>query len=149
MVAIHVPGAQERWGAAPVDAPAARPPLRPVPRPLPDRATRVRRRRLAVLAAAAAVALALPSGLRAVGGLVDVGSDGEPRPLDGGAEVTDGGGSVPQPGERYVVRPGDTLWGIAAEIAPDRDPREVVEALRDANGGPELQVGTELVLDID
>ena len=32
------------------------------------------------------------------------------------------------------------------EIAPDDDPRAVVDALRDANGGPELQVGDELTL---
>lgn len=147
MVAIHVPGAREWWDAAPVQVPAARPPLRPVARPLPDRATRVRRRRLAALVVAALLALAVPAGVRALGGLVDVGSEGEPRPVDGGAEVTDRG--APREGQRYVVRPGDTLWGIAAEIAPDRDPREVVEALREVNGGPELQVGAELVLDVD
>jgi hypothetical protein len=34
----------------------------------------------------------------------------------------------------YVVRPGDTLWGIATRFAPGRDPRPVVEALAAANG---------------
>ena len=48
----------------------------------------------------------------------------------------------------YVVRPGDTLWTIAAEIAPDDDPRAVVDALREANGGAELQVGQRLDLDV-
>jgi Tfp pilus assembly protein FimV len=65
--------------------------------------------------------------------------------------------SSPQPvdapvsslGETYVVRPGDTLWSIAAAIAPDSDPRPVVDALRDANGGPELQVGERLVIRLD
>jgi hypothetical protein len=33
-----------------------------------------------------------------------------------------------------VVHPGDTLWSIAASVAPDRDPRTVVAALRERNG---------------
>lgn len=36
-------------------------------------------------------------------------------------------------GERYVVRSGDTLWTIATELAPGRDPRLVVDALVQAN----------------
>jgi Tfp pilus assembly protein FimV len=52
-------------------------------------------------------------------------------------------------GQTYVVRPGDTLWSIAAAIAPDSDPRPVVDALRDANGGPNLQVGARLVIRLD
>jgi LysM repeat protein len=33
-----------------------------------------------------------------------------------------------------TVSPGDTLWGIAAAAAPDRDPRAVVAEIRDLNG---------------
>jgi Tfp pilus assembly protein FimV len=36
----------------------------------------------------------------------------------------------------YVVRPGDSLWSIAAAVSPDRDPREVIhdlDALNDAS----------------
>jgi len=32
-----------------------------------------------------------------------------------------------------VVQAGDTLWGIAQEIAPDRDPRAVVAQIRSVN----------------
>ena len=53
---------------------------------------------------------------------------------------------MPVAGQRYVVQPGDTLWSIATDIAPDDDPRAVVDALREANGGPELEVGDELIL---
>lgn len=32
-----------------------------------------------------------------------------------------------------VVQAGDTLWGMAREIAPEHDPRAVVEQIRDVN----------------
>jgi len=50
------------------------------------------------------------------------------------------GGSSLAPAERrpqvtsVVVEPGDTLWSIAAEVAPDADPRAVVDALVAARG---------------
>jgi nucleoid-associated protein YgaU len=34
----------------------------------------------------------------------------------------------------YVVREGDTLWSIARRLAPDGDPRPVVDQLATANG---------------
>lgn len=42
---------------------------------------------------------------------------------------------------RHVVEPRDTLWGIAREVAPDEDPRPVVDALEAARRGAPLQVG--------
>lgn len=33
-----------------------------------------------------------------------------------------------------VVQPGESLWGIAQQIAPGADPREVVTSIRDLNG---------------
>lgn len=55
----------------------------------------------------------------------------------------------PAVGQTYVVKPGDTLWSIAATIAPDSDPRPVVDALRAANGGPSIQVGQRLTIRTD
>lgn len=51
--------------------------------------------------------------------------------------------TVIQAGQRYqeyemievVVRPGDTLWGLARQYAPDMDPREAVYIIRSANHG--------------
>lgn len=51
--------------------------------------------------------------------------------------------AVIQAGPRYqeyelievVVRPGDTLWGLARQYAPDMDPRQAVYIIRTANGG--------------
>jgi hypothetical protein len=40
-----------------------------------------------------------------------------------------------------VVRPGDSLWSLAQRLAPDDDPRVVVDELRDARHGRPLLVG--------
>jgi len=47
-----------------------------------------------------------------------------------------------------TVQRGDTLWAVARRIAPDRDPRPVVEQLRRLNDLPTagLQVGQQLLL---
>jgi LysM domain-containing protein len=37
------------------------------------------------------------------------------------------------PGTIVTVQPGDTLWSIAGQVAPGRDPRRVVEQLRQSN----------------
>jgi len=37
------------------------------------------------------------------------------------------------PAAVVTVQPGDTLWSIAGQVAPDRDPRRVVEQLRRSN----------------
>ncbi|HJR25020.1 MAG TPA: LysM peptidoglycan-binding domain-containing protein, partial [Acidimicrobiales bacterium] len=46
----------------------------------------------------------------------------------------------------WIVQPGDTLWSIATELAPDADPRATVDRLVDANGDDPLEVGQRLVL---
>ena len=57
------------------------------------------------------------------------------------------GGSSLAPTERrpqvdtVVVEPGDTLWSIARRVAPDADPREVVDALVQARGTAALLPG--------
>jgi hypothetical protein len=148
MVAIQVPRESAEWPtAAPVVVPL-RPDARPTSggasvrgaRRLPDRATRFRRRRLAVLVIAITLLAGGTAGVQSLRGLAEV--DGSPAPR--AVDVR----PVPVAGHSYVVQPGDTLWSIAAEIAPEEDPRVVVDALRAANGGPELEVGQELTLDV-
>lgn len=36
-------------------------------------------------------------------------------------------------GRSVVVEPGDTLWNIAASVAPDEDPRDVISQIVDLN----------------
>ena len=36
--------------------------------------------------------------------------------------------------QTYVVRPGDTLWTIAEDLAPDSEPRPLMDAIARANG---------------
>ena len=47
-----------------------------------------------------------------------------------------------------VVAPGETLWSIAERVAPDRDPRGVVDQIRRINGLPsgDVQAGQTLRL---
>lgn len=52
----------------------------------------------------------------------------------------------PADGARYVVQPGDTVWSIAAEVAPSGDVRPVVDAIVAARGTSPLQPGETIVL---
>ena len=115
----------------PTAAPTRRPVLRSVPRPAPAPATRrsidevaiarpglrlTRRGRVVAFTASLLVLLAvvLASGrLSAQAGAAD---------LDGGPAT-----SV------VVVQPGESLWQIARQIAPQSDPRSVVTAIRELN----------------
>jgi nucleoid-associated protein YgaU len=88
--------------------------------------TRVRRRRAAAVALVAAL-----GGLAAARGALPV----EPS-MHRVSETT------------YVVRPGDTLWGIATRLAPDADPRPLVDGIEEANGvdAGSLVPGQQLVI---
>jgi hypothetical protein len=63
------------------------------------------------------------------------------------ASSTVSGDEVPQSGVR-TVHSGETLWSIAQEIAPERDPRIVVARLRDLNhlSGVSLRPGQSLAV---
>jgi nucleoid-associated protein YgaU len=138
MVAIQVPQLDpEIWPeATPERAPAGQPHVRPAParRALPDRATRVRRRRLAAIALATLLGFAALSVGRILWSAALGSSPAEPI------------GSAPITGEVYVVQPGDTLWSIAHRIAPGEDPRPIVAELREHNGDAELTPGERLVV---
>lgn len=46
---------------------------------------------------------------------------------------------------RYVVQPGDSLWTVAGHVAPDEDPRPVMDALAEARHDAPLEVGETVV----
>jgi hypothetical protein len=77
----------------------------------------VRLTRRGVIVAALGVALA--GGLLLLTAYLSAGSAVAPPPVAPGAVVT--------------VQPGDTLWSIAGQVAPGRDPRRVVEQIRRSN----------------
>jgi LysM domain-containing protein len=153
MVAISVLQPEpDDWYGTPVEGPRieSRPRHggRTPARPLPDRATRWRRRRLAALVAGTVLVLGLAGVVQVVAPAL--GSSGSPAPAASSGSGSSGA-SPPVAGEVYVVQPGDTLWTVAGVVAPDRDPRPVVDRLRDVNhigGGGALDVGDRLVIDL-
>jgi hypothetical protein len=46
---------------------------------------------------------------------------------------------------RYVVKSGDSLWTVARRVAPDRDPRPIVDALAAARHDAPLLPGETIV----
>ena len=121
--------------------PSARPALRVIDggrsRAARRRAAQYRRRRLAVLVGLVVVVALLWTVADAATGLLDPQRDGTASP----AAAID---STPAP--THVVQPGETLWAIAQQIAPNRDPRAVVDELVRLNGSAALTPGQRLVL---
>ena len=59
-----------------------------------------------------------------------------------------GEAGAPQNYEYLVVQPGQTLWGIAKEVAPQDDPRATIEAIRRLNALPDtgIEAGQRIAL---
>lgn len=51
-------------------------------------------------------------------------------------------------GQFVVVQPGESLWSIATDIAPDSDPREVIMRIREMNnlGADHVHPGQSLAV---
>ncbi len=113
--------------------------------------------RLIVVAVAIALAVLMPLVMLRV-------AQGGPEASDwSGVRAATGQGGVSQsaaanPGQSaisapdagvVVVRPGESLWSIAERIAPGQDPRPVVAALREVNGGDVVAQGQQIVVPED
>ena len=93
-----------------------------------DAAVYHRRRTMAVIVAIAIVWVVLGAGSALVERVT-----GSPGLASAGADVEN---------IDYIVQPGDTVWGIAAELAPEgTDVRLMVDAVRESVGGVHLSVG--------
>ncbi len=75
--------------------------------------------------------------------LIQAGIGGGPLTTTGAAA---GSGMIPARATAYVVRPGDTLWTIAAVLAPGRDERPVVDQLAKQMGGSSIYPGEVIAL---
>ncbi|MGY1841030.1 MULTISPECIES: LysM peptidoglycan-binding domain-containing protein [unclassified Modestobacter] len=95
--------------------------------PLPLRLTRRGRRVVA--------ALSVAIGLVVAAGTLAVVVDAEPALRLAGASTV-------------VVQPGDTLWSIAGNVAPDEDRRAVVDAILDHNGLDDVVLQPGQVLEL-
>jgi len=87
-------------------------------------------RRIAAVAVAVVVVLAVAQVLAGMGRIVASELDSAP----------DASGQV------HVVQPGDTAWEIAGRLAPDLDRRVAVDQLLALNGQGAITVGQELQL---
>ena len=94
------------------------------------------RRRLVALVLAVVVALALFTALQWVGSSLVV------RPAPATAPVAPASAAAV-----HIVQPGETVWTIARDLEPEGDLRATVDRLVARNGGADLQVGQQLVLD--
>jgi len=127
----------------------SRPPLRVLrggraPARLAQQALYRRRRIVAALAtlALAAVLLLASAAVARIAGGVPSSAAGAPSPTSAAAARA---AEVATP-LTAVVQPGDTLWSIAAAIAPEVDVRITVDQLIALNGSSPIAVGQELGL---
>jgi len=98
-----------------------------------------RRRRLMVLG----LLLLLVAAVLVLAQLITAGIGGGPLTTTGAAA---GPGMVSAGASEYVVRPGDTLWSIAAALDPGRDERPVVDRLVHQLGGTDVYPGEVISL---
>lgn len=75
--------------------------------------------------------------------LIQAGIGGGPLTTTGAAA---GPGMIQAGTTEYVVQPGDTLWSIAARLAPGRDERPLVDELAQQTHGASLYPGQVIVL---
>ena len=100
-----------------------------------SRATYWRRRAVVVLLAVALVLVMARAG-DALGGITPHAPERHPAHSD-----------VTRAAAATVVRPGDSLWTVAERLAPDQDPRPVVDSLSSARHGTVLTPGETISWD--
>lgn len=68
--------------------------------------------------------------------------------LAGGSALASGQDAATVSFQVVSVAPGDTLWSIAAEVAPGSDPRDVIDDIMALNnlGSATIQAGDEIAI---
>lgn len=159
VVPLRVPGTTPRVGAgsSPARVRRARPdggatrraatrPAAPLVAPSPlvpaVAQRRPRRRSTATLVVVACMAVVALTGITAL-------ATGGPVPAATSAAVPAAApaGATAPVGGVWVVQPGDSLWSIAAAVAPGADLRPVVDELARRTGGGNLQPGQRIPVD--
>ena len=107
-------------------------------RPTSARRGPVRLTRRGQLAVVVAVALLAAFGCMVLGLM--------PAAVTSSGQVVGEQGTAALAGTTLVVQPGDSLWSVAARIAPGVDPRVTVQQLVDRNGLPSTAVAAGQVL---
>ena len=102
--------------------------------------TTYRRRRLAVATLALGLVVVAAQAGAALGGL--------PLASPERRSTAVPASSGPATGTRVVVRPGDSLWSLAARLAPGEDLRPIVDELSSARGGAPLVPGEVIRLPV-
>lgn len=133
---VPVTGPVARSGSAVRSSTVARPrpAARLAPEPLDVRPRRSGGARLVVVACLAMVAL---TGVTAL-------AVGRPSPVPAPVAAPAATPVASQVGDVWVVQPGDSLWSIAAAVAPGADLRPVVDELARRTGGGSLQPGQRI-----
>ena len=116
--------------------------------------TTYRRRRMAALLVSVGLVVVAAQAGAALGGSSLAASERRPTSQPGttpGAPEAATAGLREVPGRevhnRHVrVRPGDTLWAIAVRVAPNEDPRPLVDELMAARDGAPLEPGEVIVV---
>lgn len=110
-----------------------------------------RRRRLAVLAAALSLVLAvgLLTSLASSSAATDVRMAPADAPIVREPSAYGASGHDVPARAVYVVQPGDTIWSIAHELDPSGDTRAMVDRIVALNGGAALEPGQRLRLSGD
>jgi hypothetical protein len=101
----------------------------------------VYRRRRLVVATSALLLVSVSIAVLSAAGSALAHTGGGPLTATGvqGSPAVQGGG--PLAGRTWVVRPGDTIWGIATALEPGRDVRPLVDRLEAELGTAALQPG--------
>lgn len=103
------------------------------------------RSNLALAVVAAVLVFGALFGIRMIQGSPVAAGLAEAQPA-GTASAVSSASAVASGGQVITAKSGDSLWSIAQAVAPESDPRPVVNALIEANGTDVVQIGQQIVI---